>query len=77
MQGDVLDEGSVGAAMRGQDWDKTRQERMIAGSTVDWVIVRPGVLTDGEKRGRSRHGRRVGSFFLTVRIPARTWRTSC
>lgn len=49
-------------------WDKTRQERLIAGSRVEWVIVRPGVLTNGEKRGRSRHGLRVGSFFLSVRI---------
>jgi putative NADH-flavin reductase len=49
-------------------WDKARQERMIAGSAVDWVIVRPGVLTNGEKRGRSRHGRQVGNFFLTVRV---------
>jgi putative NADH-flavin reductase len=49
-------------------WDKTRQERTIAGSDVEWVIVRPGLLTDGEKRGQSRHGRHVGSFVLTVRI---------
>lgn len=49
-------------------WDKTRQERLIAESKVEWVIVRPGVLTDGDKRGRSRHGRHVGSFLLTVRI---------
>ena len=50
-------------------WDKTRQERMIARSNVEWVIVRPGVLTNGGKRGRSRHGRQVGSFLVTVRIP--------
>lgn len=49
-------------------WDKTRQERMIARSDVEWVIVRPGVLTNGDKRGRFRHGRHVGSFVLTVRI---------
>lgn len=49
-------------------WDKTRQERMIAGSNVEWVIARPGVLTNGPKRGHSRHGRRVGSFLSTVRI---------
>ena len=49
-------------------WDKTRQERMIAGSKVDWVIVRPAVLTNGDKRGRSNHGRRVGGFLLTARI---------
>lgn len=49
-------------------WDKTRQERLIARSNVDWVIIRPGVLTDGDKRGRFRHGRHVGSFLWTVRI---------
>jgi len=48
--------------------DKARQERIIAESNVEWVIVRPGVLTNGEKRGRSRHGRHVGSFLWTVRI---------
>jgi putative NADH-flavin reductase len=49
-------------------WDKTRQERLIAGSDAEWVIVRPGVLTDGAKRGSYRHGLRVGSFLRTVRI---------
>ncbi len=49
-------------------WDKTRQERMIAQSNVEWVIVRPGVLTNAGKRGRYRHGRHVGSFLWTVRI---------
>jgi len=49
-------------------WDKTRQERMIARSHVEWVIVRPGVLTNGARRGRSRHGRHVGSILWTVRI---------
>jgi putative NADH-flavin reductase len=49
-------------------WDKARQERRIAASSVDWVIVRPGTLTNGEKRGAYRHGRDVGSFLRTVRI---------
>jgi len=49
-------------------WDKTRQERLIARSKVEWVIVRPGVLTNGEKRGDYRHGRHLGSFLWTVRI---------
>ena len=48
-------------------WDKTRQERAIASSNVEWTIVRPGLLTNGPKRGRYRHGR-VGSFLWTVRI---------
>jgi putative NADH-flavin reductase len=49
-------------------WDKCRQERLIAASGTEWVIVRPGRLTNGEKRGRYRHGRDVGSFLWTVRI---------
>jgi putative NADH-flavin reductase len=40
-------------------YDKTRQERLIAESGVDWVIVRPGRLTTGAKRGRARHGPQV------------------
>ena len=49
-------------------WDKTRQERMLAGSGVEWVIVRPGALTNGARKGRPRHGHRVGSFLWTVRV---------
>jgi len=49
-------------------WDKTRQERAVAGSGVDWTIVRPGVLTNGSPRGRYRHGRDLGSLLGTVRI---------
>jgi putative NADH-flavin reductase len=49
-------------------WDKTRQERLIAASAVQWIIVRPGALTNGPKRGRCRHGRTIGSFLWTVRI---------
>jgi putative NADH-flavin reductase len=49
-------------------WDKARQERLLAASGVDWVVVRPGALTNGAKRGRYRHGWNVGSFFWTVRI---------
>jgi hypothetical protein len=32
-------------------WDKTRQERMIAKSNVEWVIVRPNVLTKATSEG--------------------------
>jgi putative NADH-flavin reductase len=49
-------------------WDKTRQERLIAASRVPWVVVRPGALTNGAKRGGYRHGQGVGSFLRTVRI---------
>jgi putative NADH-flavin reductase len=49
-------------------WDKTRQERWIAASEVEWVIVRPGKLTNGEARRSYRHGPKVGNFVWTVRI---------
>jgi putative NADH-flavin reductase len=49
-------------------WDKTRQERAIAASLADWIIVRPGALTNAPRRGSYRHGAHVGSFLATVRI---------
>ena len=49
-------------------WDKTRQEQAIAASRADWVVVRPGALTNGPKRGSYRHGAGIGNFFWTVRI---------
>jgi len=32
--------------------DKTRQEKLIKGTALDWTIVRPGVLTPGGRSGR-------------------------
>jgi hypothetical protein len=32
------------------------------------VIVRPGQLTNGRKRGVYRHGNNIGSYVSTVRI---------
>jgi len=49
-------------------WDKTRQERLIAASEVEWVIVRPGVLTNRKKRHAYHHGPDVGNFIWTVNI---------
>ncbi len=49
-------------------WDKSHQERVIAASGLEWVIVRPGVLTNGAKRGDYRHGFDVGSYIWTKRI---------
>lgn len=49
-------------------WDKTRQERAIAESDVDWIVVRPGVLTNGRARNRVIQGPGVGNFLWTVRI---------
>ena len=47
-------------------WDKLRQEDLIIASDRDWVIVRPGVLTNGEARGNYRHGPKVGSYLWPV-----------
>ena len=49
-------------------WDKTRQERVIAESSVEWVIVRPGALNNGDKRSRVQQGFGVGSLLGTVRV---------
>lgn len=49
-------------------WDKTRQERLIAASGLDWVVVRPGLLNHRAKRGTVRHGHEIGSFLWTVRV---------
>jgi putative NADH-flavin reductase len=49
-------------------WDKTRQERVVAESRVNWIMVRPGALTNGARRGQYRHGWNIGSFLWTVRI---------
>jgi uncharacterized protein YbjT (DUF2867 family) len=49
-------------------WDKLRQEELVIGSDRDWVIVRPGILTNGEKKGTCRHGSGVGSYLWPVKI---------
>jgi putative NADH-flavin reductase len=49
-------------------WDKNRQERLIAASPLEWVIVRPGALNNAVKRGTYRHGPHIGSFIMSVRI---------
>jgi uncharacterized protein YbjT (DUF2867 family) len=48
--------------------DKEKQERIIKESGLDWVIVRPGALNNGRKRGIYRHGPQVGHWLWTVRI---------
>ena len=49
-------------------WDKSRQEKIISESELDWTIVRPGILTNGAKRGVYRHGENVGSYIIPGRI---------
>ncbi|MGH2568413.1 MAG: NAD(P)-dependent oxidoreductase [Bacteroidota bacterium] len=48
--------------------DKELQERLIKESPLDWVIVRPGALTNGRRRGVYRHGLDLGNWFTTVRV---------
>lgn len=43
-------------------WDKVRQEDLIRGSDRDWIIVRPGVLTNKPPRGTYQHGVNAGSY---------------
>lgn len=48
--------------------DKKRQEDLIKESSLDWVIVRPGRLTNGRKRSVYKHGTGVGNYILSVSI---------
>jgi putative NADH-flavin reductase len=48
--------------------DKEVQERIIASSTLDWVIVRPAALTNGKQRNVYRVGSDVGNWFVPSRI---------
>jgi uncharacterized protein YbjT (DUF2867 family) len=49
-------------------FDKERQERVVRASNLDWIIVRPGQLTNGRKRGTYKHGPRVGNYVWSVSI---------
>jgi putative NADH-flavin reductase len=48
--------------------DKGRQERVVRENGLDWIIVRPGQLTNGKKRGQYKHGPHVGNFLWSVSI---------
>jgi len=54
--------------LRGVFADKEVQEKIIQDSTLDWVIVRPGALTNGPRRGTCRAGMNIGHWFFTVKI---------
>lgn len=44
-------------------WDRVRQEKSIEKKTdIDWVIVRPPMLTNGPARGNYRHRFNVGNY---------------
>jgi len=48
--------------------DKSKQEKLIMNSKLDWTIVRPGQLTNGKKRLKYKHGPNLGSYILTKMI---------
>ena len=48
--------------------DKEAQEEIIASSGLDWVIVRPALLTNGPQRNVYRAGSDVGHWFAPSRI---------
>jgi len=48
--------------------DKSKQEKLIMKSKLDWTIVRPGQLTNGKKRLKYKHGPNLGSYILTKMI---------
>jgi putative NADH-flavin reductase len=48
--------------------DKKAQEEIIEGSNLDWIIVRPTVLTNGPQRNVYRVGSDVGSWLIPSKI---------
>jgi putative NADH-flavin reductase len=48
--------------------DKEAQEQIIASSRLDWVIARPGALTNGAQRNVYRAGSDVGNWLMPSRI---------
>lgn len=48
--------------------DKSKQEKLIMNSDLNWTIIRPGQLTNGKKRTNYKHGLSVGNYILTKMI---------
>jgi uncharacterized protein YbjT (DUF2867 family) len=51
-KGNLLYNAAIGLILVRAYDDKTLQERIIRNSTLDWVIARPGVLTNKARTGR-------------------------
>lgn len=45
--------------------DKSKQEKSIEKSSLDWTIVRPVQLTNGSKKTNYKQGKEIGHFVLT------------
>lgn len=48
--------------------DHERQEHVIRENLLDWIIVRPGILTDGERTGSYQHGVTPDNKTVTLKI---------
>ncbi len=48
--------------------DHNRQEAFIRQSNLDWTIVRPGALTNGDRTGTYRHGFAATDKAITLKI---------
>lgn len=48
--------------------DKSKQEKLIMKSHLEWTIVRPGQLTNGKKRTTYKHSTKVGHYIFTKMI---------
>ena len=48
--------------------DKSKQEKLIMKSNLNWTIVRPGQLTNGKKRINYKHNNKAGNYILTKMI---------
>ena len=48
--------------------DKSKQEKLIMNSNLEWTIVRPGQLTNGKKRTHYKHDTKAGHYILTKMI---------
>jgi putative NADH-flavin reductase len=48
--------------------DKSKQEKLIRDSGLNWTIIRPGQLTNGRKRGLYKHGPNLGNYIITKTI---------
>ena len=48
--------------------DKSKQEKLIRASKLDWTIVRPAQLTNGKMRATYKHSPNLGNYILTKMI---------
>jgi putative NADH-flavin reductase len=54
--------------LRNQFLDRELQEEYIKNSTLDWIIIRPGGLTDGPHTGNYHHGFSINDTSAKIQI---------